>query len=177
MTNTTNTTRNAEILNTIESELWSAVDSRNDEEDSRFNDEWEREDMMIGKWFNRMVECGKFDKDSSNSKAAKDAIADLWSDVLPGIIKKQSKVFYDALDDADALGVYEAILESFYRDGGADQLFNVLVSEDGEDVEIEANEDFAGFVDGFIEAYLAINNSRGTSPRIFHPGPQHPGWI
>ena len=155
MTNTTNTTRNAEILNTIESELWSAVDSRNDAEDSRFNDEWEREDMMIGIWFNRMVECGKFDKYSSNSQDVKDAISELWSDVLPGIIKAQAVVFYDALDDACVLDDHEKILESFYRDGGADQLFNVLVSEDGEDVEIAANEDFAEFVDGFIEAYLA----------------------
>ena len=155
MTNTTNKTRNAEILDTIESELWRAVDAGNDAEDSRFNDEWEREDMMIGKWFNRMVECGKFDKYSSNSQAVKDALAEIWGDVIPGIIKTQAVVFYDALDDACVLDDHEEILEFFYRDGGADQLFNVLVSEDGEDVEIAANEDFAEFVDGFIEACLA----------------------
>ena len=156
MTNTTNKTRNAEILNTIESELWRAVDAANDAEDSRFNDEWEREDMMIGKWFNRMVECGKFDKYSSNSQDVKDAILELWSDVLPGIIKAQAAAFYDALDDAVVLDDYEAILESFSRcDGVADQLFTVLASEDGDDVEITANEDFAGFVDDVIEAYRA----------------------
>ena len=155
MTNTTNKTRNAEILNTIESELWSAVDSRNDVEDSRFNDEWEREDMMIGKWFNRMVECGKFDKDSANSQAVKDALAEIWSDVLPGIIKTQAVVFYDALEDADVLDDHEALLESFYCDGGEDQLFSVLTIEDGDDVEITENDDFAGFVKDFIEEYQA----------------------
>lgn len=155
MTNTTNTTRNAEILNTIESELWSAVDSRNDAEDSRFNDEWEREDMMIGKWFNRMVECGKFDKDSANSQAVKDSLAEIWSDVLPGIIKTQAVVFYDALDAAGVIDDHEEILESFSRCDDADQLFSVQFNEDGDDVEITANEDFAGFVDDFIEAYLA----------------------
>ena len=155
MTNTTNKTRNAEILNTIESELWRAVDAANDAEDSRFNDEWEREDMMIGKWFNRMVECGKFDKDSANSRAVKDALAEIWSDVLPGIIKTQAVVFYDALEDADVLDDHEALLEYFYCDGREDQLFSVLTSEDGDDVEITENDDFAGFVDDFIEAYLA----------------------
>ena len=155
MTNTTNKTRNAEILNTIESELWRAVDAANDAEDSRFNDEWEREDMMIGKWFNRMVECGKFDKDSANSRAVKDALAEIWSDVLPGIIKTQAVVFYDALEDADVLDDHEALLEYFYCDGREDQLFSVLTSEDGDDVEITGNDDFAGFVDDFIEAYLA----------------------
>ena len=155
MTNTTNKTRSAAILDTIESELWRAVDAANDEEDSRFNDEWEREDMMIGKWFNRMVECGKFHKDSANSKPVKDAIADLWSDVLPGIIKEQAKVFYDALDDAGVLDDHEALLESFYCDGGEDQLFSVLTSEDGDDVEITANEDFAALVKDFINEYTA----------------------
>ena len=87
MTNTTNKTRNAEIRITIEIELWNAVDLRNDAEDSRFNDEWEREDMMIGKGFNCMVKCGKFDENSANSQAVKDVIAELRSDLLPGIIK------------------------------------------------------------------------------------------
>lgn len=155
MTNITNKTRNTEILNAIESELWSAVDSRNDAEDSRFNDEWEREDMMIGKWFNRMVECGKFDKASANSQAVKDALAELWSDVLPGIIKTQAKVFYDALDDAGILDDHEEILESFSICDDADQLFIVQFNEDGDDVEITANEDFDGFVKDFIEEYQA----------------------
>ena len=153
MTNTTNKTRNAEILNTIESELWSAVDSRNDAEDSRFNDEWEREDMMIGKWFNRKVECGHFDKDSANSQAVKDAIAELWSDVLPGIIKEQAKVFYDVIDAAGVLDDHEAILESFANCYEADQIFCVEFSEDGDDVEITANEDFDGIIRGFAENY------------------------
>lgn len=154
MTNTTNKTRNAEILNTIESELWRAVDAANDAEDSRFNDEWEREDMMIGKWFNRMVECGKFDKYSSNSQDVKDAILELWSDVLPGIIKAQAVVFYDALEDACVLDDHEEILESFSSDD-ADQLFSVDSNEDGDDVEVTANEDFDGFVRDFIEEYQA----------------------
>lgn len=153
MTNATIKTRNAEILNTIESELWSAVDSRNDAEDSRFNDEWEREDMMIGKWFNRMVECGKFDKDSANSQAVKDAIAELWSDVLPGIIKAQASVFYDALDAAGVLYDHEEILESFANRDEVDQIFCVELSEDGDDVEITANEDFAVIVKDFVENY------------------------
>ena len=155
MTNITNKTRNTEILNAIESELWSAVDSRNDAEDSRFNDEWEREDMMIGKWFNRMVECGKFDKASANSQAVKDALAELWSDVLPGIIKTQAKVFYDAIDDAGVIDDHEAILESFSRCEEADQLFIVQCNEDDDDVEITANEGFDGFVRDFIEEYKA----------------------
>lgn len=155
MTNTTNKTRKAEILNTIESELWRAVDAANDAEDSRFNDEWEREDMMIGKWFNRMVECGKFDKASANSQAVKDAIAELWSDVLPGIIKTQAKVFYDALDDAGVIDDHEAILESFSRCEEADQLFIVQFNEDGDDVEITANEDFAGYMEDFVADYVA----------------------
>ena len=154
MTNTTNKTRNAEILNTIENELWRAVDAANDAEDSRFNDEWEREDMMIGKWFNRMVECGKFDKDSANSQAVKDALAEIWRDVIPGIIKTQAVVFYDALDDADVLDDHEEILESFSSDD-ADQLFSVDSNEDGDDVEISANEDFVGLVIDFIEEYQA----------------------
>lgn len=153
MTNATIKTRNAEILDTIESELWSAVDSRNDAEDSRFNDEWEREDLMIGKWFNRMVECGKFDKDSANSQAVKDAIAELWSDVLPGIIKAQASVFYDALDAAGVLDDHEEILESFANRDGADQIFCVELSEDGDDVEITANEDFDGIARDFAENY------------------------
>ena len=151
MTSITNKTRNTEILNAIESELWSAVDSRNDAEDSRFNDEWEREDMMIGKWFNRMVECGKFDKASANSQAVKDALAELWSDVLPGIIKTQAKVFYDALDDAGVLDDHEEILESFAICDDADQLFRVDSNEDGDDVEITANEDFSVLVKDFID--------------------------
>lgn len=155
MTNITNKTRNTEILNAIESELWRTVDAANDAEDSRFNDEWEREDMMIGKWFNRMVECGKFDKASANSQAVKDALASIWCDVLPGIIKTQAKAFYDALDEAGVLDDHEAILESFYCDGGEDQLFSVLTSEDGDDVEITGNEDFAGFVKDFIDEYQA----------------------
>ena len=155
MTNTTNKTRNAEILSTIESELWRAVDAANDAEDSRFNDEWEREDMMIGKWFNRMVECGKFDKYSANSQAVKDALAEIWSDVLPGIIKAQSAAFYDALDDAGVLDDHEEILESFSSDGGEDQLFSVDSNEDEDDVEITANEDFAALVKDFINEYTA----------------------
>ena len=151
MTNATIKTRNAEILNTIESELWCAVDSRNDEEDSRFNDEWKREDMMIGKWFNRMVECGKFDKDSANSQAVKDAITDLWSDVLPGIIKEQAKVFYDVLDAAGVLDDHEEILESFANCDEVDQIF--WLEEYGDDVEITANEDFDGIVRDFVENY------------------------
>ena len=153
MTNTTNKTRNAEILNAIESELWSAVDSRNDAEDSRFNDEWKREDMMIGKWFNRMVECGKFDKDSANSQAVKDAIAELWSDVLPGIIKEQAKVFYDVIDAAGVLADHEELLEYFADCDEADQIFCVELSEDGDDVEVTANEDFDGIVRDFAENY------------------------
>ena len=152
MTNATIKTRNAEILNAIESELWSAVDSGNDAEDSRCNDEWEREDMMIGKWFNRKVECGKFDKYSSNSQDVKDAILELWSDVLPGIIKAQAVVFYDALDDAGVLDDHEEILESFSSDD-ADQLFSVQLNEDSDDVEITANEDFDGIVRDFAENY------------------------
>lgn len=150
MTNITNKTRNTEILNAIESELWSAVDSRNDAEDSRFNDEWEREDMMIGKWFNRMVECGKFDKDSANSQAVKDALAELWSDVLPGIIKEQAKVFYDVIAAAGVLDDYEKILESFANCDEADQIFCVEFSEYGDDVEITANNDFSVLVKDFI---------------------------
>ena len=154
MTNTTNTTRNAEILNTIESELWRAVDAGNDAEDSRFNDEWEREDMMIGKWFNRMVECGKFHKDSANSQDVKDALASIWCDVLPGIIKTQAAVFYDALDDACVLDEHEEILESFSSDD-AEQIFSVELNENGDGVEIAANDDFDGFVRDFIEEYQA----------------------
>lgn len=153
MTNITNKTRNTEILNAIESELWRAVDSRNDAEDSRFNDEWEREDMMIGKWFNRMVECGKFDKASANSQDVKDALAELWSDVLPGTIKTQAEVFYDALDDAGVLDDHEEILESFAICDDADQLFSVDSNEDGDDVEITANEDFDRIVRDFVENY------------------------
>lgn len=154
MTNITNKTRNTEILNAIESELWRAVDAANDAEDSRFNDEWEREDMMIGKWFNRMVECGKFHEDSANSQAVKDALAEIWSDVLPGIIKTQAVVFYDALDDAGVLDDHEEILESFSSDV-ADQLFSVDSNENGDDVEITANEDFSGIVKDFINEYQA----------------------
>lgn len=153
MTNATNKTRNAEILNTIESELWSAVDSRNDAEDSRFNDEWEREEMMIGKWFNCMVECGKFDKDSANSQDVKDAIAELWSDVLPGLIKEQAKVFYDVIDAAGVLDDHEEILESFANCDEADQIFIVELNEDGDDVEITANKDFAGILKDLVENY------------------------
>ena len=153
MTNTLNKTRNTEILNAIESELWSAVDSRNAAEDSRFNDEWEREDMMIGKWFNRMAECGKFDKASANSQAVKDALAEIWSDVLPGIIKAQAAVFYDALDAAGVLDDHEEILESFAICDDADQLFSVDFNEDGDDVEITANEEFDRIVRDFVENY------------------------
>lgn len=153
MTNITNKTRNAEILNTIESELWRAVDSQNNVEDSRFNDEWEREDMMIGKWFNRMVECGKFDKYSSNSQAVKDALMEIWSDVVPAIIETQAVFFYDALDDADLLSDYEALLESFYCGGESDQLFNIQMNESGDDVEITANEDFNRIIRDFVEDY------------------------
>lgn len=153
MTNTTNKTRNAEILNTIESELWSSVDSRNDAEDYRFNDEWAREDMMTGRWFNRMVECGKFDKDSANSQAVKDAMSELWSNVLTGIIKTQAAVFYDALDAAGVLDDHEEILESFANCDDADQMFSVDFNDDGDDVEITANEDFAGVVKDFIDEY------------------------
>ena len=153
MTNITNKTRNAEILDTIESELWRAVDDGNDAEDSRFNDEWEREDMMIGKWFNLMVECGKFDEASANSQEVKDALAEIWSDVLPGIIKTQATVFYDALDEVDALDDHEEILESFYTDVWADKLFTVVTSKGGDDVEIKANKYFAWFVEAFIEEY------------------------
>ena len=151
----TNKTRNAEILNAIESELWRSVDAINEAEHSRFQTQWGREEMMIGKWFNRMVECGKFDEDSSKSQEVKDALAEIWSDVLPGIIKTQAAVFYDALDAAGVLDDYEALLESFYRCGEADQLFNVQVSEDGGDVEITANNDFAGFVKDFVADYVA----------------------
>ena len=153
MTNITNKTRNAEILDTIESELWRAVDDGNDAEDSRFNDECEREDMMIGKWFNLMVECGKFDEDSAGSQEVKDALAEIWSDVLPGIIKTQATVFYDALDEVDALDDHEEILESFYTDVSADKIFTVMTSEGGDDVEITASDDFAWFVEAFIEGY------------------------
>lgn len=153
MTTNTNKNRNAEILNAIESELWSAVDSRNDAEDSRFDDEWEREDMMIGKWFNRMVECGKFDKDSANSQAVKDAIAELWSDVLPGVIKTQAAAFYDALDAAGVLDDHEEILESLANCDGVDQIFCVEFSEDGDDVEITADENFSGYVADFVAEY------------------------
>lgn len=154
MTNTMNKTRSTEILNAIESELWRAVDAANDAEDSRFNDEWEREDMMIGKWFNRMVECGKFDKASANSQAVKDALAELWSDVLPGIIKTQAAVFYDVIAAAGVLDDYEEILESFSSDD-ADHIFSVELNENGDDVEIAANEDFVGLVNDFIDEYQA----------------------
>lgn len=155
MTNTTNKTRNTEILNTIESDLWRAVDAGNDAEDSRFQDEWEREDMMIGKWFNRMVECGKFYKDSANSQVVKDALEELWSDTLPGIIKTQAAVFYDALEDSDLLGDYEALLASFYYCGEVDRLFSVQINDSGDDVEITANEDFAGYMEDFVADYVA----------------------
>ena len=154
MTITMNKTRNAEILNAIESELWRAVDAGNDAEDSRFNDEWKREDMMIGKWFNRMVECGEFDNDSANSQVVRDALAEIWIDVLPGIIKTQAAVFYDALDAAGALDDHEEILESFSSDD-ADQLFSVQLNEDSDDVEITANNDFAALVKDFIGEYQA----------------------
>lgn len=155
MTNITNKTRNAEILNAIESELWRAVDARNDAEDSRFQDEWEREDMMIGKWFNRMVECGKFDKDSENSQAVKDALEELWSDTLPGIIEEQAEVFYDALDAAGVLDEHDEVLAYFYCCDDSDQLFSVQFNEDGDDVEITAGNDFAGFVEALIDEYKA----------------------
>lgn len=150
MTTNANKTRNAEILNTIESELWGAVDAINDAEDSRFQNKWGREEMMIGRWFNLMVECGKFGEDASNSQDVKEALAGIWSDALPGIIKTQAAVFYDALEDSDLLDDHEELLESFYRDGGADQLFTVLTNESGDDVEITANEDFAWFVRDFV---------------------------
>ena len=153
MTNTTNTTRNAEILNTIESELWSAVDSRNDAEDSRFNDEWNREDMMIGKWFNRMVECGKFDKYSANSQAVKDALAEIWSDVLPGVIKRLAKVVYEVLDDAGFLYDHQEILEDFIELDNVNNMFSVDFNEDGDDVEITENEYFYGIFQDFIDEY------------------------
>ena len=155
MTSITNKTRNAEIINAIESELWRAVDAANDAEDSRFNDEWAREDMMIGRWFNRMVECGKFNKGSANSQAVKDALAELWSDVLPGIIKTQAAVFYDALDAAGVLDDHEAVLEYFYCLDDSDQLFSVQFNEDGDDVEITADNDFAVFVEALIREYKA----------------------
>ena len=155
MTNTTNKTRNAEILNAIESELWRAVDSRNDSEDYRFQDEWAREDMMIGKWFNRMVECGKFDKGSANSQEVKDALEELWSDTLPGIIKEQAEVFYDALDAAGVLDEHDEVLEYFYCLDESDQLFSVQFNEDGDDVEITADNYFAGFVKALIDEYKA----------------------
>ena len=151
MTTNTNETRNAEILNTIESDLWRAVDALNDAEDSRFQNKWGREEMMIGRWFNLMVECGKFDEDATNSQEVKDALEELWSDVLPGIIKTQAAAFYDALDAASVLDDHEALLESFYHDGGADQLFTVLTNED--DVEITANEDFEGYLADFVAEY------------------------
>lgn len=151
----TNETRNAEILNTIESDLWRAVDALNDAEDSRFQNKMGREEMMIGRWFNLMVECGKFDEDATNSQEVKEALAEIWSDVLPGILKTQATIFYDALEDSDLLDDHEALLEYFYRDGGADLLFNVQVSEDCEDVEITANNDFAGFVKDFVADYVA----------------------
>ena len=150
-TNTNKKTRNAEILNTIESELWRAVDAANDAEDSRFQTQCGRGGMMIGRWFNLMVECGEFDEDATNSQEVKDAIAEIWSDVLPRIIKTQATVFYDALEDSDLLDDYEALLESFYHDGGADQLFTVLANED--DVEITANEDFKGYMADFVAEY------------------------
>ena len=153
MTTNTNKTRNAEILDTIESDLWRAVDALNDAEDPRFQNKWGREEMMIGRWFNLMVGCGKFDEDATNSQEVKDALAGIWSDVLPGIIKTQAAVFYDALEDSDLLGDYEALLESFYCDGGADQLFTVLTNEDDDDVEITANEDFQWYMDGFVAEY------------------------
>ena len=151
MTTNTNETRNAEILNTIESDLWRAVDALNDAGDSRFQNKWGREEMMIGRWFNLMVECGKFDEDSANSQEVKDALAEIWSDVLPGIIKTQAAVVHDALEDSDLLDDYEALLESFYHDGGADQLFTVVTNED--DVEITANEDFKGYMADFVAEY------------------------
>lgn len=154
MTNTTNKTRNAEILNTIESYLWRAIDAANDAEDSRFQTKWEREDMMIGKWFNRMVGCGKFDNDSANSQDVKDAILELWSYALPGIIKAQAAVFYDAFDAAGVLDDHEEILESFSSDD-ADQIFSVEINDSGDDVEITANECFDGFARDFIDEYQA----------------------
>lgn len=155
MTNTTSNTRNAEILDTIESELWSAVDSRNDAEDSRFNDEWNREDMMIGRWFNRMVECGKFDKYSSNSQDVKDALAELWSGVLPGIIKRTAKVVYEVLDEAGLLNDHQEILEDFIELDNVNNIFSVDFNEDGDDVEITENEYFYEIFQGFIDEYTA----------------------
>lgn len=154
MMNATNKTRNVEILNTIESDLWRAVDAANDAEDSRFQDEWEREDMMIGAWFNCMVEVGKFHKDSANSQVVRDALAEIWSDVLPGIIKTQAVVFYDALEDAGVLDVHEEILESFSSDV-AEQLFSIRINDSGDDVEIAANEDFAGYMEDFVADCVA----------------------
>lgn len=153
MTNTTNKTRNAEILNAIESELWRAVDAINDAEDSRFQNKWGREEMMIGRWFNLMVECGKFDEDATNSQEVKDALEGLWSDVLPGIIKTQAAAFYDALDSASVLDGYEALLEYFYLDGGADHIFSVDSNEDESDVEITADENFSGYMADFVAEY------------------------
>ena len=153
MTNAANKECSAEILNAIERELWSAVDANNDAEDSRFNDKYKREDMMIGRWFNRKVECGKFHKDSANSQAVKDALAEIWSDVLPGIIKELAKVCYDVIDAAGVLDDYEEILESFANCDEADQIFCVEFSEDGDDVEITANEDFDGIFRDFVENY------------------------
>lgn len=155
MTNTMNKTRNTEILNAIESELWSAVDSRNDAEDSRFNDKWNREDMVIGRWFNRMVECGKFDKDSANSQAVKDALAELWSDVLPGIIKGQAKVVYEVLDDAGFLYDHQEILEDFVETDNVNDMFSVDFNEDGDDVEITESKYFYGIFQDFIDEYQA----------------------
>ena len=153
MTNTTNKTRTAEILNAIESELWRAVDAANDAEDSRFNDEWNREDMMIGRWFNRMVECGKFDKYSSNSQAVKDALAEIWSDALPGIIKRLAKVVYEVLDDAGLLNDHQEILEDFIELDNVNNIFSVDFNEDGDDVEITENEYFYGIFQDFIDEY------------------------
>ena len=150
MTNTTNKTRNTEILNTIESDLWRAVDAANDAEDSRFNDKWGREDMMIGKWFNRMVECGKFDKDSANSQAVKDALAEIWSDVLPGIIKRQAKVVYEVLDDAGCLYDHQEALEDFVETDNVNNMFDVDFNEDGDGVEITESKYFYGIFQDFI---------------------------
>lgn len=153
MTNITNKTLNAEILNAIESELWSAVDAYNDAEDSRFNTSYNREYMMIGRWFNRMVECGKFDNDSSNSQDVKEALAELWSDVLPRIIKRQAKAVYEVLDDAGLLNDHQELLEGFVELENVNDMFIVDFNDDGDNVEITENEYFYGIFQDFIDEY------------------------
>ena len=153
MANTTNKTRNAEILDSIESDLWRAVDERNDVTGSRFQNKWERDAMVVGRWFNLMVECGKFDEEDVNSEDLKDAVMELWQCEVAAAIKAQAAVFYDALEDSGMLDAHDEIMDSFYREGASWKLFSVRINEAGDDVDVAPNEKFHTYADDFIGAY------------------------